>query len=88
MRKSKATEARRVIKDIAAIRAALNQHGYRLRKHRRQLLWSILITPERSYQLTYQPAPISAWVIEPQTQETNHQTLTTIIKLAITGNQS
>jgi hypothetical protein len=32
MKKSKATEALRVASDVAAIKAALHQRGYRLRK--------------------------------------------------------
>jgi hypothetical protein len=44
MKKSQATEAQRVATDIAAIKAALHQRGYRLRKQPRQPVWKI-ITP-------------------------------------------
>ena len=32
------------------------------------------------YLLTYQPAPISAWVLHPQSDEPNRQTLLTLIQ--------
>jgi hypothetical protein len=45
MKKSKATEALRIATDIAAIRAALHQRGYRLRKQSKQPVWKVIITP-------------------------------------------
>ena len=78
MRKSKATEALRVATEIAAIKAALKKHGYTIRKQYRQAAWTIL-TPDDSYTLTYQPAPISAWILHPQIDNPNRQTLVNII---------
>ena len=83
MKKPKATEARRVATDIAAIKAALYQRGYRLRKQPKQPVWKVIITPDRFYTLTYQPAPISAWVLHPQDNDIRRQTLETIIQSAL-----
>jgi hypothetical protein len=83
MKKSKATEARRVATDIAAIKAALYQRGYRLRKQPKQPVWKVIIAPEHFYKLTYQPAPISAWVLHPQNNDTRCQVLEAIIQNAI-----
>jgi hypothetical protein len=80
MKKSKATEALRVATDIAAIKAALKKRGYRLRKQPKQPVWKVIITPEIFYTLTYQPAPISAWVLYPQDNDRDRQTLETIIQ--------
>ena len=80
MKKSKATEALRVATDIAAIKTALHQRGYRLRK---QPVWKVIITPDHFYTLTYQPAPISAWVLHPQNNDTRYQTIDTIIQHAL-----
>ena len=66
MRKSKASEVQRVAKDIVAIRAALHQYGYRTRKSHKQPVWVIFVNAQCSYLLTYQPAPISSWVLNPQ----------------------
>ncbi len=83
MKKSKATEALRVATDIAAIKAALHQRGYRLRKQPKQPAWKVIITPEIFYTLTYQPAPISAWVLHPQDNDIRRQTIETIIQSAL-----
>jgi hypothetical protein len=83
MKKSKATEALRVATDVAAIRAALHQRGYRLRKQPKQPVWKVIITPDRFYTLTYQPAPISGWVLHPQNNDTRYQTIEAIIQNAI-----
>jgi hypothetical protein len=50
MKKSKATEARRVATEIAAIKAALHKRGYRLRKQPKQPVWKIitLLSPPRT----------------------------------------
>jgi hypothetical protein len=83
MKKSKATEALRVATDIAAIKTALHQRGYRLRKQPKQPVWKVIITPDRFYKLTYQPAPVSAWVLHPQDNDIRSQALETIIQSAI-----
>ncbi len=160
MRKSKASEALRVAQQVAAIRAALKKHGYRICKRPRQAAWTITplnppkITPplargsgrklaspltsqagekltpplasqagekltpplareagekltppltrgaggvneetagthtNKSYLLTYQPAPISAWVLHPQNNDPDRHTLETIIQRAITRSAS
>ena len=83
MRKSKATEALRVVTDIAAIRTALKKRGYTIRKQPKQAAWAVSATPNECYLLTYQPAPISTWVLHPQSDEPNHQSLLNIIQKAL-----
>jgi hypothetical protein len=83
MKKSKATEALRVASDVAAIKAALHQRGYQLRKQPKQPVWKVIITPEYFYKLTYQPAPISAWVLHPQDNDTRRNAIESIIQSAI-----
>jgi hypothetical protein len=83
MKKSKATEALRVATDVAAIRAALHQRGYQIRKQPKQPVWKVIITPDHFYTLTYQPAPISAWVLHPQNNDTRCHALESIIQSAI-----
>ncbi len=83
MKKSKATEALRVASDVAAIKTALHQRGYRLRKQPKQPVWKVIITPEYFYKLTYQPAPISAWVLHPQDNDTRRNAIESIIQRAI-----
>ena len=80
MKKSKATEALRVATDIAAIKAALKKRGYRLRKQPKQPVWKVIVTPDRFYTLTYQPDPISAWVLYPQDNDRDRQAIETIIQ--------
>jgi hypothetical protein len=83
MKKSKATEALRVATDIAAIKTALHQHGYRLRKQPKQPVWKVIISPDRFYKLTYQPDPISAWVLHPQDNDIRRHAIETIIESAL-----
>ena len=83
MKKSKATEAQRVATDIAAIKAALHQRGYRLRKQPKQPVWKVIITPDRFYMLTYQPAPISTWILHPQDNDIRRQAIEAIIQSAL-----
>jgi hypothetical protein len=73
MRKSKATEALRVAQEVAAIRIALKKRGYPIRKRPKQAAWSIYVTQDNVYILTYQPAPISSWVLYPANNATNSQ---------------
>jgi hypothetical protein len=92
MKKSKATEALRVASDVAAIKAALHQRGYQLRKQPKQPIWKVItpLSPPLArgetggfYKLTYQPAPISAWVLHPQDNDTRRNALENIIQSAI-----
>ncbi|HEY9710003.1 MAG TPA: hypothetical protein V6D48_17485 [Oculatellaceae cyanobacterium] len=83
MKKSKATEALRVATDIAAIKAALHKRDYRLRKQPKQPVWKVIFTPDHFYKLTYQPAPISAWVLNPQDNDIRRQAIEAIIQNAI-----
>jgi len=70
MRKSKATEALRVAQEVAAIRTALKKRGYHLRKRPKQASWSIYVTDD-NFWLTYQPAPISSWVLHPENDDSD-----------------
>ncbi len=109
MKKSKATEALRVVSEIAAIRAALKKRGYRIQKQPKQAAWKVYTAlnpallhgktkaPSSSrgkgeagecYLLTYQPAPISAWVLHPQNNDSLRQTIENIIQRAITKRAS
>ena len=93
MRKSKATEALRVAQEIAAIRAALKKRGYSLRKRPKQPVWTIIPDSSsgvrgetgRCYLLSYQPAPISSWVLYPQSGDSSRQTLMKIIQGVLTN---
>jgi hypothetical protein len=84
MRKSKATEAVRVAQEIAAIRTALRKYGYHIRKRPKQAAWSIYVTDNHFYLLTYHPAPVSSWVLHPQNDESGHHSLETIIQRVLT----
>ena len=85
MRKSNATEALRVAQEIDAIRTALKKRGYCIRKRPKQPVWSVYVTPvpmgsPRAYQLIYQPAPISSWVLYPQNNNPCRHTLEKLIQ--------
>jgi hypothetical protein len=82
MKKSKATEAFRVASEIAAIRAALKKRGYRIHKRPKQAAWKVF-NADHCYLLTYQPAPISAWVLHPQNDDADRKTIETIIQSVI-----
>jgi len=91
------SEGLRIAQEIAAIQAALNKQGYRIRKQPKQAAWKIFTLPPNSpdsppltkkaggvtqdyYLLTYQPAPISAWVLHPQTHAPQRHAIETIIQ--------
>jgi hypothetical protein len=71
MSKSKATEALRVAQEVVAIRTALKKRGYHLRKRPKQASWSIYVNDDNIYMLTYQPAPISSWVLHPENDDSD-----------------
>lgn len=75
MRKSNATEALRVAQEVDVIRAALRKRGYPIRKRPKQAAWIIYASEENAYILTYQPAPISSWVLYPQNNISESQML-------------
>jgi hypothetical protein len=75
---------RRIAQEIDAIRAALKRCGYRTRKQPKQAAWAVYVTDDKFYLLTYQPAPISAWVLHPQDNNTSRNTLENIIQTALT----
>ena len=94
MKQSKATEALRVAQDVAAIKSALQKQGYTIRKQPKQAAWKILPPlgkrktqnqtasdhTEKCYLLTYQPAPISSWILHPQSDNRDCQNILNIIQ--------
>lgn len=58
-----------IVADIKLIRDALAEQGDRLVKQPRQALWVVHRRNGKSYRLTYQPAPLSAWMLYPSDPE-------------------
>jgi hypothetical protein len=54
-----------IVEEIKLIRSVLVQQGSRLQKQPKQAVWVIHLPNGKSYRLTYQPAPISAWSLHP-----------------------
>lgn len=75
---------RRIAQEIDAIRDVLKRRGYRIRKQSKQAAWTVYLTDEKFYILTYQPAPISAWVLHPQDNDLRYHTLFHIIQRTVT----
>ncbi|AFZ18925.1 hypothetical protein [Allocoleopsis franciscana] len=75
---------RRIAQEIEIIRAALKRRGYRIRKQPKQAAWAVYVTDDKFYLLTYQPAPISAWVLHPQDNDSTRATLSNLIQRALT----
>lgn len=84
MKKSQATEALRVAQEIDAIKAALKKRGYRTRKRPKQPVWTVYISADCQYILTYQPTPINSWVLYPQDDRPERHTLITLIQTVLT----
>ena len=75
---------RRIFQDIEVIRTVLKRHGYRIRKQPKQAAWAIYVTDDKFYLLTFQPAPISAWVLHSQDNDSTRATLSNLIQRALT----
>lgn len=84
--------ALRVAQEITVIRTTLYQHGYRIRKRHKQPVWKIFtplnpsIAREEArsfYLLTYQPAPISSWVLYPTNNDAAYLKIVGIIQRAL-----
>ncbi len=75
---------RRIAQDIEVIRAALKRRGYRIRKQPKQAAWAIYVSDDKFYLLTFQPAPVSAWVLHPQDNDISGKTLSNLIQRALT----
>jgi hypothetical protein len=73
-----------IAQEIGIIRTALKRHGYRICKQPKQAAWAVYITDDKFYLLTFQPAPISAWVLHPQDNDTSGNTLSNLIQSALT----
>jgi len=74
----------RIAQEIEVIRAALKRRGYRIRKQPKQAAWAVYVTDDKFYLLTFQPAPISAWMLHPQDNDTSGDTLSNLIQRALT----
>lgn len=70
--------------EIVALREALKKSGYRIRKQPKQPIWTVYVTDDKCYQLTYQPAPISDWVLQPQDNDACRHTLLNLIQRTLT----
>lgn len=66
------SRGQQVAQEVSLIRAALVEQGYRLQKQPRQAVWVIHLTNDKSYKLTYQPAPFNAWLLHPPDREASH----------------
>jgi hypothetical protein len=75
---------RRIAEEIAVIRSSLKRRGYRIRKQPKQAAWAVYVTEDKFYLLTFQPAPVSAWVLHPQDNDTSGDTLSNLIQGALT----
>ncbi len=77
------TERRRIACEIMVIRVALKKCGYSIHKRARQAIWKVYITDDRFYVLTFQPAPISSWVLHPHDNSPDRCAIETIIGRAL-----
>ncbi|MGF1567273.1 MAG: hypothetical protein ACFCVD_04255 [Nodosilinea sp.] len=57
------------IKRIRAALATLGQGSYRVQKLPQQAVWLVHGRSGKTYRLTFQPAPISAWTLHPPDRE-------------------
>lgn len=62
------SRGQRILQEIRLIRAAFAHQGYRMQKQPKQAVWVIRLK-DKSYRLTYQPAPVSAWSLHPSDRE-------------------
>ncbi|MBD2070257.1 hypothetical protein H6F93_22550 [Leptolyngbya sp. FACHB-671] len=84
MERSRGAEGGRVAQEIVQIRSALKAAGYSTRKRPKQAVWTIGVDQGKSYYLTFQPAPISAWVLHPLDDAPTYHHLSNLIGLALT----
>jgi hypothetical protein len=75
---------RRIAQEIDIIRTALKRRGYRIRKQPKQAAWAVYVTDDKFYLLTFQPAPVSAWMLHPQDNDTSRATVSNLIQRALT----
>lgn len=66
------SQGQKVMAEIKLIRAALTKQGYSLQKLPRQAVWMIRFDQHQAYRLTYQPAPVSTWVVHPFNDKAAH----------------
>ncbi|MBE9108408.1 hypothetical protein IQ273_03110 [Nodosilinea sp. LEGE 07298] len=73
-------EGHRVAAEIQRIQSALHQVGFRTRKQPKQPIWAITATDAQSYRLSFQPVPISGWVLHPIDESPVRQQITEIVQ--------
>ena len=61
-----------------------NDEEESVRKQPKQAAWAVYVSDDKFYLLTYQPAPISAWVLHPQDNDASSDTLSNLIQRALT----
>ncbi|WP_017302318.1 hypothetical protein [Nodosilinea nodulosa] len=74
------SEGHRVAAEIQRIQSALHQVGFRTRKQPKQPIWSITAPDAQSYRLSFQPVPISGWVLHPIDESPVRQQITEIVQ--------
>jgi hypothetical protein len=74
------SEGHRVAAEIQRIQSALHQVGFRTRKQPKQPIWSITAPDAQSYRLSFQPLPISGWVLHPTEESPVRQQIAEIIQ--------
>lgn len=80
------SRGQRIAAEINCIRIAMKEQGYRIQKQPKQAVWVIYLNKDRSYRLTYQPAPINAWSLHPPDSEASR--LLGIIQRALVNQPS
>jgi hypothetical protein len=65
-----------------------NDEEESVRKQPKQAAWAVYVTNDKFYLLTYQPTPISAWVLHPQDNDASRNTLSNIIQRASNKRES
>ncbi len=61
-----------------------NDEEESVRKQPKQAAWAVYVTDDKFYLLTFQPTPISAWVLHPQDNDASGDTISNIIQRALT----
>lgn len=74
------SEGPRVVAEIQRIQSALHQVGFRTRKQPKQPVWAITAPDAQSYRLSFQPVPISGWVLYPVNESPVRQQIAEIIQ--------
>jgi hypothetical protein len=74
------SEGHRVAAEIHRIQSALHLVGFRTRKQPKQPIWAITAPDDQSYRLSFQPAPIRGWVLNPIDESPVRQQIVEIVQ--------